>query len=708
MAVIGFSFFFTLIAIGLLGYLVAFWVLIALAAVLLIAVIIRRRRLSVVFAVAVASAMVACAFFCVYTNFVYKRVVSYADRQLELRLEITDIQGEENGAYYYTARVVNSEHRSLNGAKIRLSSSTPLDVEVCDVVSASVTTRLAGSALRSSQLHYKSSGIFLKAHIPEAYEVEKNPDKSLGYYFYSIRQSISEIISANLSSDSAGVVNSILLGDTSGLDYKDNLNFRNIGVSHIFCVSGLHVTLISAMIYKALSALIDKKRVLYGATIAAIWFFVAVTGFSYSSIRSGVMLTIYYLGCMIGRRSDSLNSLGAAALIVCLLNPFSATNVSVLYSFFATLAMIIIPTPRIRVRSRLVRSVLDTAMMSLSVAVMTLPIQIYFFGTATLASPIANCFVFFAVPILMSCAVVGVLLSLFTSILSAVFFSVSSAIARYLILISEAIADFPYTTIDASNGFVRIFVVIAVIVIASLVYFRAGKRKIALLSCICTVMLLVGALCNNFFFSPVMSATVIDSGSATSVVVTSGSGCVVIGCGGRGYTANEVAYQLQQGCVRDIDLLILPSRDTSDVMNLTGLSEMTDINAIICGEDYGLVHTLGLDNFKVSREGEAKIDDMLIRYSYGSDHRLTYIEVGESSVLVVSMISDGYEVGEPFQNADVVITAGEHYTTNNEKVNILCTTKDGDYPVTEVCYRDGGNIEIEFSQNGSINCERRA
>jgi len=710
MAVIGFSFFFTLIAVGLLGYRVAFCVFLLSAIALLVAVLIFRRRLPTLFLAVMLSTIVACAFFCTYTNLVYKRVVNYAGKPIKVTLEITDIEGENYGSYCYEARIVKTEYKALRGIKVGISTSMPIDVGVCDLVSVEAAFDIAGSDERSSQLYYKSSGIFLKTHIlSESYEIEKNPDKSLGFYFYSIKQAISDIVSANLSEDSAGVVNSIFLGDKNGLDYKDDINFRSIGVSHIFCVSGLHVTLISAFIYKILSALIERKRILYAVTILAVWFFVAVTGFSYSSIRSGVMLSVYYLGCMLSRQSDSLNSLGFAALVVCLLNPFSATNISFLYSFFATLGILVMPKPTFikRMRLKALRSVAETAVMSVGVSVFTLPIQIFFFDSATIISPISNCLIFFAIPLLMSCTIIAVVLSLFTSVLSTLFFLICSVIAKYLLFVSGVVAEFPYTTVDASAGFVRFFVITVGVSLLCVVYLKADKKVMKTLFLVSSVMLVSGVLCYNIFFRPVVTVEIIDSGAATSVVVTKGRKAVVVGCGGKAYTAGEIVESLTGKAIGDIDLLLLPSHNRCDVVNLERLTEMVEIDNTVCGEDYGLVYTLGMKNFNVSRVGKYNLGDITVSYSYTDEHRVTYIETGDITLLIVSMCLADSEIDDRWNDADVVISVGEYYNADNEKINILCTDKNGNYPVTEVCYKDGGNIVIDFLENGRINCRRR-
>ena len=709
MATMGFSLFFTLIAVGLLGYIVSFYLFVSLSVLLLVAALVFRRRLPTAFLAITISAIVACAFFCTYTTFVYKRVVNFAGAELATSFEIIDIQGGADGSYNYTGKVVNSGYRGLNGAKVSLVSPERIDAQVCDVVNAKVTLEISGSNNKSSHLYYKSSGIFLKAYIREGYEVEKNPDKGPRFYFYEIKQSVSQIISANLDEKSASVVNSILLGDTNGLDVRNKTNFQNVGISHIFCVSGLHVTLIASLAYRFLSLLVKKRRALYVATLLSLWAFVAVTGFSYSSIRSGIMLSVYYVGRMINRDSDSLNSLGFAALVICILNPYSATNISLLYSFFATLGILVMPKPKfVRIRSKIIRSLLGIVIMSVNVMVFTLPIQIFSFGTATLISPIANCLIFFVVTPLVACTIIAIILSVFTSILSSLFFLVCAGISRYLVLVADLVSEAPIATVDASTGFVKPLVVITVVVMLAVIYMRFGKRVKIFAASFCGMMFFLCIICYNIFFKPVLKVTVVDSGCATSVVLMSGRSAVVVGCGGRSYTASEISYVLRQRAASEVDLLILPSKERDVAVNIDELSRTVDINTVICGEDYGLLYSIDVGEACISQSGEYVAGDIKVCYDYRDDGRLTYIEVDEKSLLIVTAISDGYEIDEKWQDADAIISVGMPYTTNNERINILCVDKNGDYPVSEVCYKDGGNIIIEFLKNEKINCERRA
>lgn len=706
MAVTGFSLFFTLIFVGLLGYVVSLWLFVSLAVLLLLAVIILRRRLPTIFVAIVCSAMIACAFFCLYTQLVYNRAISYSGATLNLTFEITDIEGESDGTYHYRAKITGSEYDGLNGTKVRLSSPSSLEVQVSDFVSTNVALSQAGSGGKSSVLYYKSNGIFLSAKISEDYTVKENPNKSLGFYLFAVKNGVSEIVSANLNEETAAVVNSIFLGDTSELGYKDSMKYRNIGISHIFCVSGLHVTLVSMAIYKFLSTIAQRKSVLYGVTLAVLWFFVAITGFSPSSIRSAIMLSIYYIGCLLGRDSNSLNSLGVAAAVVCLLNPFSATNISFLYSFFATFGMLVMQQPKLsRIKNRFLNSIMVTAIMSLNVMIFTLPIQIFYFGTATIVSPLANCLIFFAIPPLMSCTIIAIILSLFTSVLSTAFFLVCAVIAKYLILISDWVIKLPYTTLDASMDFVKILVVLIAALLLAVWYLKLGRRAVITAASVCGVLLLSGVVCYNVLMRSVMTVTVIDSGGATSVVITQGTSAIVVGCGGNDYTATKVGYELNNGGGMNDTLMLLPSHENRDIVNLDGLVEKTDIDRFILGEEYGLMDTLGIENFRVSTKGETEVGEMTVSYSYTDGHKLTHIKAREYSVLVITMY-DGCELCKEWQNSNLVIMVEEYQPMLNGQISVLCTDKNGEYPVTTVCYKGGGNIVMEFFKNDMLTVER--
>ena len=58
-------------------------------------------------------------------------------------------------------------------------------------------------------------------------------------------------------------------------------------------------------------------------------------------MRAGLMMLVMLLGTLISRQSDSLNSLGAALVILCFINPYCVMSLGLRLSFLSTLGIIV-------------------------------------------------------------------------------------------------------------------------------------------------------------------------------------------------------------------------------------------------------------------------------------------------------------------------------------------------------------------------------
>jgi ComEC/Rec2-related protein len=92
--------------------------------------------------------------------------------------------------------------------------------------------------------------------------------------------------------------------------------FQQSGTLHIFAVSGLHVAIVGMVFWALLRPFGLRRRVLVSALIAAVFGYAFVTGLRPSAIRAAVMFAALLAGTGLHRRTDLLNSLGAAALFL--------------------------------------------------------------------------------------------------------------------------------------------------------------------------------------------------------------------------------------------------------------------------------------------------------------------------------------------------------------------------------------------------------
>ena len=96
----------------------------------------------------------------------------------------------------------------------------------------------------------------------------------------------------NSDAETGGLLGAILLGDRTYLSGQTSLDFSRIGISHVLALSGMHLAILILGIEKLLSLIGISKKARYIITIILTLAYVALTGFSVSVVRAGIMLII--------------------------------------------------------------------------------------------------------------------------------------------------------------------------------------------------------------------------------------------------------------------------------------------------------------------------------------------------------------------------------------------------------------------------------
>ncbi|MDP6795362.1 MAG: ComEC/Rec2 family competence protein [Verrucomicrobiota bacterium] len=144
------------------------------------------------------------------------------------------------------------------------------------------------------------------------------------------------------------------------LGWRTSLNgevakpFMHSGTMHVFAISGLHIAMIAAILVQ-LMRFIRLPRAACGLLlIPMLWFYVAVTGWQESAVRSSVMVTIVALGWILKRPGDLVNSLAVAAVLILLWEPqqLFLTGFQLSFCVVLTIAMFALPIQE-RIQNRL-------------------------------------------------------------------------------------------------------------------------------------------------------------------------------------------------------------------------------------------------------------------------------------------------------------------------------------------------------------------
>ncbi|WP_426061449.1 ComEC/Rec2 family competence protein [Hymenobacter sp. B1770] len=146
------------------------------------------------------------------------------------------------------------------------------------------------------------------------------------------------------------IASALVLGIKDDVDAETKQAYTNTGTTHIMAVSGLQVGLLFAAMSWLLQLFFGRMRgfKIWSALVglAVTWSYAFVTGLSASVLRATVMCTFVILGRATGRQDMIFNTLGAAAFVLLVYNPFIVADVGFQLSFLAVLSIVYLQ-PRI-------------------------------------------------------------------------------------------------------------------------------------------------------------------------------------------------------------------------------------------------------------------------------------------------------------------------------------------------------------------------
>ncbi len=212
----------------------------------------------------------------------------------------------------------------------------------------------------------------------------------------------------------AGVAVALAVGDQNAIPDAQWTLFRHTGVTHLMSISGLHVTLFSALAYGLVQLIWRRRPALAlrlpaqkaGALIglAAALGYVALAGFGIPAQRTLYMLAAAALMLWLERAGAASRVLALALFAVVLIDPWAALSPGFWLSFGAVAALLFAAQGRLG-RPAAWRGWL-AAQWAVSLAL--LPVLLLIFHEVSLVSPLANAF---AIPLISWCAVPLVLLA---------------------------------------------------------------------------------------------------------------------------------------------------------------------------------------------------------------------------------------------------------------------------------------------------------
>lgn len=446
------------------------------------------------------SVAVSCFIFVSYEYFVYTPYLDLNGTNLEGEFTLTEYPSYSNGKYYCMSRFKDKNGKSYK-IRISLSPSKQTDfhfeekISLCepgDVLNFKGYAYIFGGENKDIRLSYKSKKINLGVYPKGEVSFDKGENKSLLYFLKREKKRTVNLLLSCFDGETASVGISLLMGDKNLLDNGTYEVVRKSGVSHLLAVSGLHLSIWIMLVMKIIENIGLSRRRWAWLLLCFDFLVMFFASFSGSVVRAGVMMALWLLGFIIKGEADSLNSLGFSAVVVLLVNPYVAVNISFLLSYAASFSIITVASYLSAVTEKYIRRfiyyntlyelisfVVTVTIISLTVTVYTLPIMTYYFGTVSLVSVITNLLIIPVSAPLVVCFGLYVMFW-FIPVLSDFLYAVCVMFTRYFLFCVNLTGNSKYSVIGlSSESYILVMVLMAALFSVPFVYsFYKDNNKI--------------------------------------------------------------------------------------------------------------------------------------------------------------------------------------------------------------------------------------
>jgi competence protein ComEC len=267
----------------------------------------------------------------------------------------------------------------------------------------------------------------------------------------------------------AEVLKALVIGDQSRIPPDIRQTFIRTGTSHILAISGLHIAIVASAAFAIFRWLLSwvppillhawARKGAAVLTLIPVALYALLAGFSPSTQRALLMVSVFLVAFLVERESDLMNTLALAALGILLVQPASLFSISFQLSFAAVLSIVygldrvrpvypaVLPGEGGR-GAKIWRGLLAFFEVSLIATWGTLPLGMYYFNMLSFIGLAANCV---AIPLMgylvVVVGLVGTLLAPLSVAAAVTCYQASGFVLAQSIRLIQLMAALPYAAV---------------------------------------------------------------------------------------------------------------------------------------------------------------------------------------------------------------------------------------------------------------------
>ena len=552
--------------------------------------------------------------------------------------------------------------------------------------------------------------IYFTLNINSIKKIENNTN--LIYYIKSI---ISNRI--NDITNSSPYLQTFILGDKSYIDDNINNTYRDNGISHLFSISGMHISLISGILFYLIKRISYNNYYNYGVVITFLLLYTFLLGMIASVIRTIVMYILFAINKLFNLKIKSADLMLFVLVICIIINPFIVYDIGFQYSYIISFTLIVLRDKIKKINNYILKSLY----ISYIAFIVSFPITIYNFYQVNIISIPLNVIV---IPLV---SIIIFPLSIITFIFPFLD-NILYILIKFLEFVSINIDKIEFTKIIFAKPNILV-----IILYYALIYMSLYKRKYLIF----LILLIVFHKYYRYIY-PFMNVTFLDVGQGDSILISFpyNKGNILIDTGGiynssYSIAKNKTIPYLKSMGITCLDYVIITHGDYDHMGEAINLVENFKVEKVIfnCGElndlekelievlgkkkipYYSCVKELNVDNNKLyslnNKDYGNENDNSSVIYTKLNNHKFLFM--GDAGVGVEEDLIEKYNL----QDIDVLkvghhgskTSSGKEFINEiNPKYSIISVGKNNRYghPNKEVLDTLNDSKIYRTDQDGSI------
>lgn len=195
---------------------------------------------------------------------------------------------------------------------------------------------------------------------------------SNNFCFAKINKKLQSYFDKHFSTLSKGYLEALLIGYKDNIDDEMNTNIKEIGVSHLFVISGLHMGIIVIVLKKLLSFLKIKDNYQFYLILIFFSLYYIITLFSLSILRVITVFILSNINQKYHLKLKPINIYALAIMIILIIQPYYLFSYAFLLTFITSMSLVFI-SPLLKNKG-FKNFILNNIIISINSILVTLPV----------------------------------------------------------------------------------------------------------------------------------------------------------------------------------------------------------------------------------------------------------------------------------------------------------------------------------------------